>query len=338
MAMSESAACYNTRQIEDPATPNVERRTPVNRQPSPMRLPSALFVVALLAVPLSARAQLPATGTELRLWNGPAPLATGDGPEDTPAITVYQPAPGTATGAAFVVLPGGGYRGRAAHEGEPIARWLSGIGVTAFVARYRVSPYRHPAPSSDALRAIRYVRTHAAAWGLDDKRIGILGFSAGGHLASTAATQFADGDPDASDPVDRVSSRPDAAILVYPVITFVEDAWVHKGSRTNLLGDNATPEQLASMSSERRVTKETPPVFLIHTTADTAVPPENSLLFVEAMRKAGVEVELHLFEGGRHGFGLGDREKEGPIAMWPLLAGLWLHKHGFARDVTISVR
>jgi acetyl esterase/lipase len=248
---------------------------------------------------------------------------------------VYRPAPGTATGAAFVVLPGGGYRGRAAHEGEPIAQWLNSVGVTAFVARYRVSPYRHPAPLTDALRAVRYVRAHAREWGLDG-RVGILGFSAGGHLASTAATQFTEGDPAAVDPVERVSSRPDLAVLIYPVITFTEDAWVHKGSRTNLLGEGATAEQMAAMSSERRVTARTPPVFLLHTTADAAVPPENSLLFAQAMRKAGVEVELHLFEGGRHGFGLG--EKEGPIGTWPLLAGLWLHKHDFARETTVSAK
>lgn len=295
-----------------------------------------LATFAAAQVPAVAAAQpLPATGTEIRLWTGQAPLATGDGPEDTPAITVYQPEPGKATGAAFIVLPGGGYRGRAAHEGEPIAKWLNSVGVTAFVARYRVSPYRHPAPLGDAQRAIRYVRANAKAWGLDADRIGILGFSAGGHLASTAATQFGDGEASAADPIERVSSRPDLAILIYPVITFTEDAYVHKGSRTNLLGADASADQMASMSSERRVTSRTPPVFLIHTTADSAVPPENSLLFVQAMRKAGVEVELHLYEGGRHGFGLG--EKEGPIGTWPLMAGLWLHKHGFATPMTLTV-
>lgn len=294
-----------------------------------------LATFAAAHLPTSASAQLPATGTEIRLWAGQAPLATGDGLEDTPALTVYRPEPGTATGAAFIVLPGGGYRGRAAHEGEPIAKWLNSVGVTAFVARYRVSPYRHPAPLTDAQRAIRYVRANASTWGLDADRIGILGFSAGGHLASTAATQFADGAPSATDPIERVSSRPDLAILIYPVITFTEDAYVHKGSRTNLLGAEASADQMASMSSERRVTSRTPPVFLIHTTADAAVPPENSLLFVQAMRKAGVEVELHLYEGGRHGFGLG--EKEGPIGTWPLMAGLWLHKHGFAMPITLTV-
>lgn len=298
---------------------------------------TTMFLAALAAthVPTPASAQLPATGTEIRLWTGRAPLATGDGPEDTPAITVYEPEPPKATGAAFIVLPGGGYRGRAAHEGEPIARWLNSVGVTAFVARYRVAPYRHPAPLGDAQRAIRYVRANAKAWGLDPERIGILGFSAGGHLASTAATQFTEGDTSATDEIERVSSRPDLAILIYPVITFTEDAYVHKGSRTNLLGSDATPEQMASMSSERRVTSRTPPMFLIHTTADTAVPPENSLLLVEAMRTAGVEVELHLYEGGRHGFGLG--EKDGPIGTWPLMAGLWLHKHGFAAPTTLTV-
>ncbi len=298
-----------------------------------MRPVKSLISIALsaLVLPASSLAQAPATGTEIRLWDGRAPLATGDGPEDTPALTAYLPAPGTATGAAFIVLPGGGYRGRAAHEGEPIARWLASVGVTAFVARYRVAPYRHPAPLTDAQRAIRYVRAHARDWQLDPNRIGILGFSAGGHLASTAATQFDDGAA-GGDPVSAVSSRPDLAILIYPVITFVEDPYVHKGSRTNLLGPDATAQQMREMSSETRVTARTPPTFLLHTTGDTAVPPENSVRFAEALRAAGVEVELHVFEGGRHGFGLG--EKEGPIGLWPRLAALWLHKHGFAREAT----
>ena len=290
------------------------------------------------AAPVAAQVphQVPPTGTEIRLWDDPVPLARGHGPEDTPALTVYQPAAGTATGAAVIVLPGGGYRGRAAHEGHPVAEWLSSIGVTAFVARYRVSPYTHPAPLTDASRAIRYVRSHAASWGLDPARVGILGFSAGGHLASTAATMFADGDASSSDPIERVSSRPDLALLIYPVITFVDGPFVHKGSRTNLLGAGATTAQMAALSTETRVSSSTPPVFLVHTTGDTGVPPENSLLFVQAMRRAGGQVELHLYEGGRHGFGLG--EKEGPIGTWPTLAGLWLHKHGFARETTISVK
>ncbi len=213
------------------------------------RVVAAALITLVVSSP--ATAQLPATGTEVRLWGGPVPLATGTGLEDTPALTVYRPAPGTATGAAVVVLPGGGYRGRAAHEGEPVARWLATVGVTAFVARYRVSPYQHPAPLFDARRAIRYVRAHASEWGLDG-RVGILGFSAGGHLASTAATQFTEGDAAAVDPVERVSSRPDVAVLIYPVITFTDDAAVHKGSRTNLLGAEATPEQMAALSSERQ--------------------------------------------------------------------------------------
>jgi acetyl esterase/lipase len=296
---------------------------------------AALTALVWTLTAAAASAQLPPTGTEIRLWEGPAPLAAGDGPEDTPALTVYQPAPGTASGASVVVLPGGGYRGRARHEGEPIARWLASHGVTAFVARYRVHPYRHPAPLTDAQRAIRMVRARAEAWGLDPTRIGILGFSAGGHLASTAATLFTPGDPSASDPVERVSSRPDVAILIYPVITFVGDG-VHVGSRTNLLGPDATPEQMAALSSERNVTADTPPTFLVHTTGDTAVPPENSLAFVEAMRRHGVPVELHLFEGGRHGFGLG--ETEGPYGRWPALAALWLERRGFttrAYDVVV---
>jgi acetyl esterase/lipase len=177
---------------------------------------------------------LGSSGEVIRLWTGRAPQAVGDEAQDVPTLTVYRPA--SPDGSAIVICPGGGYGHLAAHEAEPPARWLNSLGVTAFVLKYRLGPrYQHPAPMLDAARAIRFVRANAQQWNLDPKRIGILGFSAGGHLSATISTHFDDGDASAADPIDRVSSRPDLAILLYPVITLA-DPWAHAGSRKNLLG------------------------------------------------------------------------------------------------------
>ena len=183
----------------------------------------------------------------------------------------------------------------------------------------------------DAGRAIRTVRARAAEWGLDPERVGILGFSAGGHLASTAGTHFDAGKADATDPVERVSSRPSVMILIYPVITMRE--LTHAGSKKNLLGENPTPELVALLSNEEQVTKETPPAFLVHTMTDTAVPVENTLNFVAALRKAGVPFELHLYERGPHGFGLGTRNgvRDPVLSTWPDRCADWLRIHGFAK-------
>jgi acetyl esterase/lipase len=191
------------------------------------------------------------------------------------------------------------------HEGYQIAGFLNSLGIAAFVLKYRLGPrYHHPAPLNDAQRAIRMVRSRAKELGVAPDRIGIWGFSAGGHLASSAATHFDQGKADAADAVDRVSSRPDFAILAYPVITFTEEAYVHKGSRRNLLGDNPDPKLVEFMSSEKQVTAQTPPTFLFHTDADTAVPSENSVLFYLALRKAKVPAEMHIYQNGKHGVGL----------------------------------
>src|SRR3954469_23296754 len=181
----------------------------------------------------------------INLWEGKAPGALGDTPEDTPAVQVFLPEEGKATGSSIIVCPGGGYGGRAAHEGPVVGEWLAKNGVTAFVLRYRVGTkgYHHPIEMGDASRAVRFVRAHAAEWKLDPHRIGIMGFSAGGHLASTIATHFDEGDKSSDDPIERVSNRPDAQILIYPVITM--GAGGHAGSRVNLLGkERATDEQL----------------------------------------------------------------------------------------------
>ena len=264
----------------------------------------------------------------LLLWPDGAPGAVGKEPIDMPTLTPYLPPRERATGAAVIVCPGGGYSHLADHEGGPVAEWLNTLGITAFVLKYRYGPrYQHPAPLQDAARAIRLLRARAAEWKLDGNRIGILGFSAGGHLAATIGTHFDSGKPDASDPIERVSSRPDLMVLIYPVITMREFA--HGGSKRMLLGENPSPELLTLLSNEEQVTKETPPAFLVHTADDPGVPVENSLLFAAAMRKAKVPVELHVYEHGPHGFGLGG--KDPILSTWPARCAEWLRLHNFVR-------
>jgi acetyl esterase/lipase len=208
------------------------------------------------------------------------------------------------------------------HEGRQVARWLNSIGVTAFVLKYRIAPrYHHPAPLQDAQHALRTVRANAKEWHVDLKRIGIWGFSAGGHLAATAGTHFDDGKVDAEDPIERVSCRPDFMILAYPVITFTE-AGMHRGSRSNLLGPDPDPKLVESLSNEKQVTARTPPTFLFHTDADRGVVPENSVLFYLALRKAGVPAELHIYEKGAHGVGLAP--KDAILSSWPERLAAWM--------------
>lgn len=214
---------------------------------------------------------------------------------------------------------------KADYEGEPVARWLNSLGLQAFVLDYRVFPYRHPTPLLDAQRAIRYLRHHAGDFNLDPGRIGILGFSAGGHLAATVATHFDRGDPQAGDPVNQHSCRPDALILCYPVITFGE--FCHGGSRAALLGENPLPELLASLSNETQITAGTPPTFLWHSTNDQVVPVENSLLFAAGLRRHNVPFDLHIFNDGDHG---GSLAEDNPIlAPWTTLCQNWLQGIGF---------
>lgn len=263
----------------------------------------------------------------IRLWEGFAPMAKGESEKDIPTLTIYKPQGETVTRTAVVICPGGGYGGLAAdHEGRQIGEWMSSQGVTAFELHYRLSPYRHPVPMIDVQRAIRTVRARAKEFNIDSQKIGIIGFSAGGHLASTAATHFNERTIEPADEIDRVSARPDFAVLAYPVITF-DDAHTHAGSKKNLLGENPDANLVILMSNDRAVTKETPPTFLFHTVADTAVPVENSLLFFAACRRAGVPVELHVFETGRHGVGLAQNDPV--LSEWPHLCERWLKMHGF---------
>jgi acetyl esterase/lipase len=273
---------------------------------------------------------MPARGeskTEL-LWPNGAPGAKGDSDDDKPTLAISLPPAEKATGAAVVVCPGGGYRGLAmSYEGVDVGAWLNEHGIAAFVLKYRHkgTGYEHPAPLHDAQRAIRTVRARAGEFHVDPARIGILGFSAGGHLASSAGTHFDAGKSDAADPIERVSCRPDFLILCYPVISFATP-YAHQGSKKNLLGEKPDAKLVESMSSELAVTPQTPPTFLWHTDADTGVVPENSVLFYLALRKAKVPAELHIFEKGKHGLGLA---RDIPaVATWPDRAIDWLRGRG----------
>jgi acetyl esterase/lipase len=292
-----------------------------------MRLLGPAAVCVLLTVGKVSLAAAWGPGEPVVLWPGGAPGAVGTEAIDVPTLTPYVPEKPASTGTGVIVCPGGGYANLAMdHEGRQVAEFLNGLGVTAFVLKYRLGPrYHHPSMLQDAQRAIRYVRAHAGENELRADRIGIMGFSAGGHLASTAGTHFDAGTPDAAEPLDRQSSRPDFLILGYPVVTFVE-AWTHKGSRDRLLGDAPSPDQLAALSNEKWVTKETPPTFLFHTDADTGVPPENSVMFYLALRRAGVPAELHIYEQGKHGVGLAP--KDPVLSTWPARLADWLKVRG----------
>jgi len=281
---------------------------------------SHIILALSLGASLSLRAQ-----ESLPLWPNGAPGALGTADKDIPTLTIYKPSAEKATGAAMVICPGGGYGGLAPHEGKDYAAWLAEYGVTGFVLKYRLGShgYRHPRMLEDAARAVRLVRSRAAEWGVDAKRIGIMGSSAGGHLASTLLTHFDAGQASAADPVDRQSSRPDLGILCYPVISFGEKT--HQGSKKNLLGENPPEDLVKLLSNELQVTKETPPTFLWHTVEDTAVVPDNSLMFAAALQKHGVLYDLHIYEKGRHGIGLANGHP------WTQECLNWLKLRGFVK-------
>jgi acetyl esterase/lipase len=290
---------------------------------------TCLTLVVLAAGLAGATAQSP---TAFPLWPEGAPGALGKTDKDIPTLTPYLPGPAKATGAAIVICPGGGYGGLANHEGDHYARFLNESGIAGFVLKYRLGSagYRHPIMLEDAARAVRTVRARAAEWGLDPKRIGIMGSSAGGHLASTLLTHFDAGQPDAADPVERQSSRPDLGILCYAVITMGK--FTHEGSKANLLGPHPSAELVRNLSNELQVTPRTPPCFIWHTWEDGAVPVENSLMFAEALRKAGVPFDLHIYQKGGHGLGLGsgnwDPARRHP---WTRDCLYWLKVQGFVK-------
>jgi len=245
-----------------------------------------------------------------------------------PTITIHLPSKEKATGTAVIICPGGGYGNLAMdYEGHEVAQWLNSLGIAGFVLKYRHrgTGYGHPVPLQDAQRAIRTVRFRAKEWNIQPNQIGILGFSAGGHLASTAGTHFDNGIPRPKNPIDRVSCRPDFMILVYPVITMTEP-YTHIGSRKNLLGEKPDEKLIEFLSSELQVTPQTPPTFLVHGNDDKIVHPQNSILFYQALKKAGVPAEIHIYEHGKHGFGL--NRDEGPVMNWPKRCEEWLCSQG----------
>jgi acetyl esterase/lipase len=264
------------------------------------------------------------------LWPSGAPGALGNGAQDRPTLTIFLPEAKKAVGAGVVICPGGGYQYLAMDkEGYEPAKWLNSLGIAAFVLKYRLGPrYHYPAETDDGLRAVRYVRDHASDYGVKPGRIGIWGFSAGGHLASFVGTHFDSGKPGASDPIDRVSSRPDFLVLAYAVIAF-DTPYAHQGSLHNLLGEHPGPKLVRYVSNELHVTPQTPPTFLFTTDSDTTVPDENSILFYMAMRKNRVPGELHVFEPGHHGVGLASTDAT--LSLWPTLLENWLRTRGLLR-------
>jgi acetyl esterase/lipase len=260
------------------------------------------------------------------LWPNGAPGALGTADEDKPTIEIFRTAL-RANGTALVIAPGGGYAHLSMNnEGRQVAGWFNAMGVTAFVLKYRLGPrYHHPIELGDAKRAIRLVRSRAAEFGISPNRIGMMGFSAGGHLTATAGTLYDDGDPSAPDPIDRLSSRPDFLILAYPVISF-DPAIAHAGSVRMLVGDNPDEKLRQELSPELHVTSKTPPSFLFTTNADNTVNPENTVRFYLALRQAKVPAEMHIFENGAHGGGLWLSDPA--LSLWPQLLANWMRGRG----------
>ncbi len=281
----------------------------------------------------------------IELWDGDMPYWNGkigeEGKSDKghlrnvqiPAVSVYLPSEATGTG--VVICPGGGYWVEAAeHEGREVAEWLNAFGVAGFVLKYRLPTSENVTDRSkvalaDAQRAMRLVRHNAQKWNVE--KLGIMGFSAGGHLASTAATHFDNGNPGAQDEVQRHSCRPDFAVLIYPVVT-MDSTFTHMGSRRALLGENPTPQQVEYYSNEKQVTDKTPPAFLVHTTDDGAVPVENSIYYYLACRNHGVPAEMHIYQRGKHGFGL--NRETGPVLSWPERCKAWMGENALLGKVS----
>lgn len=287
-----------------------------------------VLIICLFLIPDSARAQDGSNEVKL-LWEDGAPDAKGDSVLDKPTLTVFLPGQEEGAGTGVVIFPGGGYAHLAMEkEGYKVARWFNRMGIAAFVVKYRLGMrYHHPSQLMDGKRAVQMVRKNAQQWNVDPDKVGIMGFSAGGHLASTVGTHFDTGDPDSSDPFKTYNSRPDFMILIYPVITMKED-FTHKGSRMHLLGKNPDSSLVQKISNETQVTGQTPPAFLVHTSNDGGVPVSNSVQFYSALRKAGVPAEMHIYEDGPHGFGLA---RQYPLLSgWTDLCKNWLKHRGLA--------
>jgi acetyl esterase/lipase len=294
---------------------------------------TSLALACVLAFATAAGAQ---TTQVIPLWPEGVPGAQPDGGEERvvdgrtynvqkPTLLFRPGAEGRSTGTAVIICPGGGYARLAiANEGEGLAGFLQRLGVATFILKYRMVEYGHPAPLQDALRAVRVVRSRAAEFGVDPGRIGIAGASAGGHLAASAAALHEAPEGRTGAPLDAVSARPDFVALLYPVIT-LREPWVHRGSRDNLIkGDDSLVDRL---SLDEQVRPGHPPVFLVHSGEDTSVPAEHSLFYYQALRKAGVPAEMHVYERGPHGFGI--RAGLGTTSLWPERLREWLEMHGW---------
>jgi acetyl esterase/lipase len=294
----------------------------------------AAFLFALVAVIFPAHrlcAQTtPGEPHAIPLWTGSAPGALGDTEVDKPLLYAFMPQK-RSTSAAILVIPGGGYAHVAiGHEGFQIAQWLNAQGMPAFVLDYRVAPYHYPVEIDDGRRAMRLIRAHASEYGIDPKRLGVWGFSAGGHLASSLGTHCSMDEPAANDastagdPIDRLSCRPDFMVLSYPVISMTLPE-AHAGSRMNLLGPEVDPQLEKEYSNQLAVTAQTPPTFLFATTKDPTVPVENSLDFYRALERAGIPAEIHIYDYANHGCGLCGSII--PLSTWPGLLRNWMLQH-----------
>lgn len=290
-----------------------------------------------MSVSFAAATSAPAANSVIPLWSEGVPNAKSDlGPEkitdgrisniSEPTLTLYAPAVDRPNGTAVIICPGGGY-GLLSNEREGVqyANWLSTLGVTPFILKSRLAEFGHPAPLQDVLRAVRIVRSRAAEFKINPDRIGVMGSSAGGHLAASSGTLFDHASGRTGAPLDTESARPDFLILMYPVIT-MKDPAAHAGSRTNLLGKNPSAEALELMSLEDQVTGKTPPTLLVHTQEDSAVPVENSIVFYQALTRAKVPAEMYLFERGSHGMGM--RDGLGTASNWHKRAEEWLAARG----------
>lgn len=293
-----------------------------------LRLPIKLLIAAaFVSAIISCRLMAAEQSAPVLLWPEGAPGAVGNTEEDRPVLFVHRAKERDSVGTAVIICPGGGYQAlMMSYEGHEVAEWFNSFGVTAFVLKYRLAPrYRHPAPLHDVQRAIRHVRAHAEEYGVSPERIGVMGFSAGGHLSATAGTLFDNGTADAEDPVERVSCRPDFMILCYAVIA-LEGPHGHHKLRDRLLGEDAATEVANRLSCQTQVTAQTPPAFLLQTDADTVVPAEHSVLFYLALRKAKVPAEMHIYRPGPHGVGL---TRHPVTATWPDLAQNWMKDMGW---------
>jgi acetyl esterase/lipase len=266
----------------------------------------------------------------INLWPDAPPMAAGTGPTDIPKLYYFPAAGANAAHSAVIVLPGGGYNHLVNEkEGGVEARWLAAHGVAAFVLQYRLAPYRFPVPMMDGMRAVRYVRAHAADFGAEPNRIGVFGFSAGGHLASYLSVAPDESSATSPDPIERVSPHPDFAIIAYGRMS-MDPLIPRAGNMEALIGDKPTAEALDEISTAKHVTATTPPTFIYSTTGDQTVNSLNATAYYDALKRAGVPAELHIFELGPHGTGMGQNLPGlTELAIWPLLLEQWMQQHNW---------